>query len=72
MEVQTSEEVHVVCLFDTVEQALTWQGIVYNHLPDLPNREDSFGTQLVVDAEGDYVRTESRLLLTSTDLTLTA
>ena len=70
MEVQTSEEVHVVCLFDTVEQALTWQGIVFNHLPDMPNPEETFGAQLVVDAIGDYIRTETRLLLTSTDLTL--
>jgi len=70
MEVQTSEEVHVVCLFDTLEQALTWQGIVFNHLPALPNSEETFGAQFVVDANGDYVRTETRLLLTSTDLTL--
>lgn len=70
MEVQTSEEVHVLCLFDTAEQALTWQGIVYNHLPDLPNPEEAFGSQFVVDADGDYVRTETRLLLTSTDLPL--
>ena len=26
MEVQTSEEVHVLCWFDSIEQALTWQG----------------------------------------------
>ena len=70
MEVQTAEEVHVLCLFDTVEQALTWQGIVFDHLPDLPNAEDVLGAQFVVDAEGNYIRTEGRLLLTSTDLVL--
>jgi hypothetical protein len=70
MEVQTSEEVHVGCLFDTLEQALTWQGIVFDHLPELLNPEEAFGAQFVVDANGDYIRTETRLLLTSTDLTL--
>jgi PHP family Zn ribbon phosphoesterase len=70
MEVQTREEVHVVCLFDTIEQALTWQGIVFDHLPDLPNPEAVLGAQFVVDAAGDYIRTESRLLLASTDLAL--
>lgn len=70
MEVQTAEEVHVLCLFDAVEQALTWQGIVFDHLPDLPNVEDVLGAQFVVDAAGEYIRTEDRLLLTSTDLTL--
>jgi 3',5'-nucleoside bisphosphate phosphatase len=70
MEVQTAEEVHMLCLFDTVEQALTWQGIVFDHLPDRQNPEDVLGGQYVVDATGDYVRTETRLLLTSTDLSL--
>jgi len=68
MEVQTAEEVHVICLFDTVEQALTWQGIVFDHLPDQANPEAVLGAQYVVDAEGEYIRTEARLLLTSTDL----
>jgi len=71
MEVQTSEEVHVVCLFDTVEQALTWQGIVFDHLPDQLNPESVLGAQFVVDSTGEYIRTESRLLLVSTDLALT-
>lgn len=70
MEVQTSEEVHALCLFDTLEQVLTWQGMVFDHLPNQLNLEDMLGAQFVVDATGDYVRTEPRLLLTSTDLTL--
>lgn len=70
MEVQTAEEVHMLCLFETLEQALTWQGIVFDHLPDLPNEEDYFGAQYVVDSEGNHIRTESRLLATSTDLTI--
>lgn len=70
MEVQTSEEVHVLCLFDTLEQVLTWQGQVFDHLPDQQNLEDMLGAQFVVDAAGGYIRTESRLLLTSTDLAL--
>lgn len=70
METQTREEVHVVCLFDTVEQALTWQGTVFDHLPLQANNETSFGPQFVVDAAGVLVRVEHRLLLTATDLGL--
>ncbi len=70
MEMQTAEEVHLLCLFETLEQALTWQGTVFDHLPDAPNPEDLLGGQYVVDREGDYVRTEDRLLATSTDLAL--
>lgn len=70
MEVQTAEEVHMLCLFETIEQALTWQGTVFDHLPELPNDEDLFGGQYVVDRDGDYIRTESRLLATSCDLSV--
>ncbi len=70
MEVQTAEDVHVLCLFDDVEQALTWQGTVFDHLPDRSNADEVFGPQFVVDASGEYIRNETRLLLTSTDLGL--
>jgi PHP family Zn ribbon phosphoesterase len=70
MEIQTREEVHMLCLFDTAEQVEAWQSAVDLYLPDLPNRPDYFGDQYVVDASGDFVRHEPRLLLTSADLSL--
>jgi PHP family Zn ribbon phosphoesterase len=68
MEVQTREEVHVVCLFDELERALGWQAWIWEHLPSLPNREAFFGGQVVVDSGGEFVRTNDRLLQTSVDL----
>lgn len=68
MEVQTREEAHILCLFDAVDQALDWQEVVYAHLPPRENREDVFGAQFVVDETGEYLRTNRRLLLTSTSL----
>ncbi|MBN1580934.1 MAG: PHP domain-containing protein [Anaerolineae bacterium] len=70
MEVQSREEVHVLCLFDTLEQVNAWQDIVSPTLPDLKNNEDLFGAQYVVDATGDHVRTDKRLLSTSTQLSV--
>jgi len=70
MEVESREEVHVVCLFDTVEQAEAWGALVAAHLPPRRNDERFFGAQFVVDAAGDYVRSEEQLLLTSTDLSI--
>ena len=70
MEVESREEVHLVCLFDAVEQAEAWGALVAAHLPARRNDERFFGAQFVVDANGDYVRTEEQLLVTSTDLTL--
>jgi 3',5'-nucleoside bisphosphate phosphatase len=70
MELQTREEVHLLCLFDTLEQLEAWQLLVNEHLPALENDIEHFGEQFVVDAEGDFVRREFQLLLTSTDLSL--
>jgi hypothetical protein len=70
MEIQTREEVHMLCLFDTAEQVEAWQSAVNLYLPDMPNRPDYFGEQFVVDEKGDFVRSETRLLLTSADLSL--
>jgi len=70
MEVQTREEVHVLCLFDTLEQVALWQEEVYAHLPPLKNREDVFGIQVVLNAEGNIVGHNDRLLLTSTSFSV--
>ena len=70
MELQSKEEVHLLCLFDTVAQCQEWQQEVFQRLPSITNREEVFGTQYVVDATGDWVRTEERLLATSVDMTL--
>jgi len=70
MEVQTREEVHVLCVFDTPTQIEAWQQIVDAHLPALDNDIAHFGEQFVVDAEGDFVRRETRRLIVSTSLSL--
>lgn len=70
MEVQTREEVHLLCLFDTLEQVASWQEEVYAHLPPLKNKEDVFGIQVVLNAEGDVVDHNERLLLTSTSFSV--
>ncbi len=70
MELQSKEEVHLLCLFDTVHQCQEWQQEVFQKLPSLDNREEVFGAQYVVDATGDWICTEERLLATSVDMAL--
>ncbi|MBN1137255.1 MAG: PHP domain-containing protein [Anaerolineae bacterium] len=70
MEVQSREEVHLTTLFDTVDQALTWQERVWAALPDRENDEAFFGAQFVVDATGEYRYTEKRMLSMSTALSI--
>jgi PHP family Zn ribbon phosphoesterase len=68
MELQTREEVHVLCLFDTLDQVAELQRTVDRLLPPFANDPEHFGVQLIVDAQGELVSTEDRLLLSSVDI----
>jgi predicted metal-dependent phosphoesterase TrpH len=70
MELQTAEDIHLLCIFDSVEQARTLQKTVDEELPEILNNPDYFGAQFIVDETGDFIRSEERLLLNSTSLTL--
>ncbi|MBQ6136739.1 MAG: PHP domain-containing protein [Kiritimatiellae bacterium] len=62
MEVQTSEEVHTVALFDTVDEALALTEWVYEAMPKRVNDPDTFGDQPVVTWDDDIVEMEWRIL----------
>jgi 3',5'-nucleoside bisphosphate phosphatase len=68
MELQTREEVHVICLFDGLDQAEELQSRVDRRLPDIQNRPDFFGEQFVVDETGEFIRRDHRLLLNSVEV----
>jgi len=68
MELQTQEDVHVLCLFDTLEQLLKFQSLVDENLPDIENNSELFGEQFVVDKTGDFLKRKKQLLITSTGL----
>jgi PHP family Zn ribbon phosphoesterase len=70
MEVQTREEVHTICLFDRMEQVESLQKVIDKKIPKLQNQPEHFGSQLIVDETGGFIRFEDQLLLTSVDLTL--
>lgn len=70
MEVQTQEEVHILGLFQDLGQLSAWQSIVDRHLPNIENNPEFFGEQFIVDSTGDYLGSETRLLLTSVELSL--
>lgn len=70
MEVETREEVHLVTLFDTLEQVLALQEIVYRHLPPLENDENYFGPQLLCNLADEYVDRVTRLLAVSVSLSI--
>ena len=63
MELCTSEEVHIVCLFPDVEKAETFSDYVLSTMPPVKNRPDIFGEQLIMD-ECDNIIGKQEILLT--------
>lgn len=70
MELQTREEVHLLCLFDGIEQIKDWQAAVDARMPRQANNAEYFGEQFIVDETGEFIRSESQLLITSAELSL--
>ena len=68
MEVTTSEEVHVVCLFPGLDRAIAFQELVYRRLGDRVNDPDIFGRQLLMDVDDRILGEEPRMLAGATDI----
>lgn len=72
MELTTAEEIHLVCLFESLEAAMAFGAAVRPYRGRVPNRPAYFGRQLVMDAEDRVAGEEPCLLLQATDLALEA
>jgi len=70
MEVQTQEEVHLLCLFGDIDRAMGFQDILYKTWPYLPNDPQLFGEQLIFDDKDNIIGKEDRLLLTSVNMSI--
>ena len=70
MEVQTHEDVHLLCLFASLSDLKIWQQEIDLSLPDSLNQPEHLGEQFVVDKTGEFIRNEPRLLLTATQLSI--
>ncbi|NLG83951.1 MAG: PHP domain-containing protein, partial [Firmicutes bacterium] len=70
MEVQTKEEVHLLCYFPDLAAAGSFAAFIWEYLPPFPNDERFFGRQEVYDPEGRPAGTCDRLLLCSADLSV--
>jgi 3',5'-nucleoside bisphosphate phosphatase len=69
MEITSSEEVHILALFDRLDNLLNIQETVYAHLSGT-NREEIFGCQAIVNDLDEVEGFNDRLLLGATKLSL--
>jgi len=69
MEITTSEEVHLLAIFDSLSNLILLQNIIDQHLPG-ENDEDRFGVQAIVNENGEVEGINNQLLIGATDLSL--
>lgn len=69
MEITTSEEVHLLAIFDSFLDLAGLQKVVYQHLAG-KNDEERFGVQAIVNENGEVEGINDKLLIGATDIPL--
>lgn len=69
VEVQSSEDIHILCLFPDFEAASSFGKWVRNLLRPVDNRPESFGYQLVIDKDNKILEQAPYLLLQGIEAT---
>ena len=70
MELETAEEVHVVCLFSELSDALAFEQVVKAERNPIENRPDIYGRQVLCDENDEVVGFEPQLLVTATSISI--
>lgn len=70
MEVETSEDVHVVCYFPTIESAEKMGKIVAEKLPQIKNDSSIFGNQYYMNSRDEFVSEEEILLVNAVNMNI--
>jgi hypothetical protein len=70
MELTTAEEIHVLCLFEELEQAMAFDALVETRLMKVKNEIEIFGNQSVLDEDDNALAEYPWLLTMATDITI--
>ena len=70
MELTSSEDIHVVCLFEKLSCALAFDEEITRHRILIKNRADIFGEQQILDGDDNIIGEEEHLLSNATDLSV--
>lgn len=69
MELCTAEEVHIVCLFPDIANALDFSDYIYSTLPPIKNKPSVFGEQIICDEYDNIIGNAEKLLITASTVT---
>jgi len=70
MEVQTKEEVHLLCYFKDLDKLLDFGELIRSRLPNIANVPKVFGNQLIIDEKDRVLGQREQLLISSVDLSI--
>lgn len=70
MELTTAEDIHVVCLFPTLDAAMAFDQEIQSRRILVKNRPDIFGEQWILDENDEVIGKEPYLLSNATTVTL--
>ena len=70
MELTTAEDIHVICLFPTLQQAMEFDSFVAENRIRIRNKPEVFGHQYLMDADETILGEEPDLLINATMLSL--
>ncbi|HHW56929.1 MAG TPA: PHP domain-containing protein [Clostridia bacterium] len=70
IEVQTKEEVHILCYFYSVEECIKFSEFIDKNMIKIKNQSTIFGNQLVMNEEDNVITEVDYSLLASTNFTV--
>jgi PHP family Zn ribbon phosphoesterase len=70
IEVTSIEEAHVICLFETADQAEELGRLIYDKLPPILNKPEKFGDQVYVDSEDNILGEVEKYLVSAAEISL--
>lgn len=68
MELTTQEEIHVLCLFPELDNAMEFDKYVHERIMPIRNKPEIYGNQLVKNSDDETVDIEEICLINATDI----
>ena len=70
MELTTAEDIHVVCLFEHLADAMRFDAYIEEHRMHIPNNTAVYGEQLILDENDEPIGSEPYFLLPATEVSI--
>lgn len=70
MELTTAEDIHVICLFEELENAMAFDSEIDKRRIKIENRKDIFGNQYILDGDDNIIGEDKYLLPNATTVSL--